>query len=32
VLGEQFSIRVLFGGALICAAVLLVAAGEKKTH
>ena len=32
VLGEKFSIRVLFGGALICAAVLLVAAGEKKTH
>ena len=30
VLGEKFSIRVLFGGALICAAVLLVAAGEKK--
>jgi len=32
VLGEKFSIRVLFGGALICAAVLLVAAGEKKMH
>jgi len=30
VLGEKFSIRVLFGGALICAAVLLVAAGEKE--
>jgi len=30
VLGEKFSIRVLFGGALICAAVLLVASGERE--